>query len=280
MAVSRGVLPRKPRPQARAASSFSALSVIPRGNAASLAARRVSNYFGVLAPRSACPDRTGHESSAFGPHVLSTIRLPVNPSSSGRHVAPGKAGWAEPGAQGFLPRVLGTSSSWVPLGHVGALGLRPHNPSLQRTRVPSSRFLKLCGSPLNSISLDALTWSQSQVKLEHQRALKRLADAIAGRDSTAEGEASVPSPPPADSDSHPNGYRNHKSGGSILLSLVGGLAALLAAQLLVWWLFPSSVPGAGAVWWQTFLGGLLSIRVGYMAGRLISRRNSAIASRA
>ena len=31
---------------------------------------------------------------------------------------------------------------------------REPNPSLQRTRVPSSRFLRLCGSPLNSISLD------------------------------------------------------------------------------------------------------------------------------
>jgi hypothetical protein len=31
--------------------------------------------------------------------------------------------------------------------------LRPHNNSLQRTRAPSSRFLRHCGSPLNSISL-------------------------------------------------------------------------------------------------------------------------------
>lgn len=44
-----------------------------------------------------------------------------------------------------------------PLGHVGALGLRPHNNSLQRTRVPSSRFLRLCGSPLNLISLGPIT---------------------------------------------------------------------------------------------------------------------------
>ena len=80
---------------------------------------------------------------------------PASPQSfmPGNVIASGKAVWAEPGAQGFLFRVLGTSSSRVPLGHVGALGLRPHNPSLQRTRVPSSRFLRLCGSPLNPISL-------------------------------------------------------------------------------------------------------------------------------
>ena len=83
---------------------------------------------------------------------------PASPQSfmPGNVIASGEAEWAELGAQGFLSRVLGTSSSWVPLGHVGALGLRPHNNSLQRTRVPSSRFFKLCGSPLNSISLGGL----------------------------------------------------------------------------------------------------------------------------
>ena len=113
------------------------------------------------------------------------------------------------------------------------------------------------------------------MKPEHQRALKRLADAIAGRT----GGASAAAPPPASPYSHPKGYPGSNSGAT-LVSLVGGLATLFSAQMLIWWLFPSSVPGAGSVWWQTSLGGLLSIRIGYMVARRIFRRNSTSSSRA
>ena len=101
------------------------------------------------------PGRTGHESSAFGPRVLSTIRRPINHSPSDRTLHRARQRGPSPGLKVSRRGSLGTSSSREPLGHVGALGLRPHNYALQRTRVPSSRFLRLHGSPLNAISLAA-----------------------------------------------------------------------------------------------------------------------------
>ena len=49
---------------------------------------------------------------------------PASPQSfmPGNVIASGKTVWAEPGAQGFLSRVLGTSSSWVPARPRGRTG--------------------------------------------------------------------------------------------------------------------------------------------------------------
>jgi hypothetical protein len=144
----RGVLPRKPWPQARAAFRFRR----------STSARAVSFLFvarGVVRdsrPQARLITRArsgGHESSAFGPHVLQPAVINT-PDSPGNVVSPGEAVWAEPGAQGFPAQLSRYVFLMYPVALLRAEGHRPHNCELQRTRGPSYRFLWLCGSPLNS----------------------------------------------------------------------------------------------------------------------------------
>ena len=173
----RAVLLRKPWPQARAASSFSAHVVLPRGIAAPLGSQRASNYFRSASASYFVPGRTGHESSAFGPRVLSTIRRPITHSSPEGTLHRVRQRGPSPGLKVSPRGSLGTSSSRQPLGHVGALGLRPHNYALQRTRVPSSRFFSLHGSPLNAISLDGANKAscfRKGVELPRSRRQQRL----------------------------------------------------------------------------------------------------------
>ena len=100
---------------------------------------------------------TGPRSSASGPRGAHRNAGDLNSAFRFVRGRPSFETERGPGLRPRLPFPCGHCSS--PLLHVSAhrgASSTLSNSSLQRTRVPSSRFFQHCGSPLSSVSLDSV----------------------------------------------------------------------------------------------------------------------------
>ncbi len=115
----RGVLPRKPWPQARAAL-FSAPLVTTRGQPGARGSQRASKSFSRRsAPRTSCPQCRARE-QRVRPTGFPHLRVSIKHTQSGNIIASGKGQRGpSPGLKVSRRRLRGTSSSRASRGQVG-----------------------------------------------------------------------------------------------------------------------------------------------------------------
>jgi hypothetical protein len=124
---------------------------------------------------------------------------------------------------------------------------------------------------MSLISLGALKLGGLAVNPELKRALKSLADAVAGRPGAPDGPTRGPLRAGSAPHSEPEAHGKADNKGLLFPALLAGLLATFTTQLLAWWFFPVTVWWQADSRWPGIIAGVVALQVGtFAANRVLS----------